>query len=113
AQLREVSDKLRDTFPDVAALMDEAEHDVLVYMAFDRDLHTNIHSIYPLQRLNWQIERRTNVAGIFPIRAAVIRLVGALMLEQNDEWAVSRRYVSMESLKEICDDEGKALIAAE
>lgn len=113
AQWREVADKLRDNFPDVAALMDEAEHDVLAYMAFDRDLHTKIHSTNPLERLNKEIKRRTNVVGIFPNRAAVIRLVGALMLEQNDEWAVSRRYVSMESLKEICDDEGEALIAAE
>src|SRR5690606_26690693 len=113
AQWREVADKLRDNFPDVAALMDEAEHDVLAYMAFDRDLHTKIHSTNPLERLNREIKRRTNVVGIFPNRAAVIRLVGVLMLEQNDEWAVSRRYVSMESLKEICDDQAEAMIAAE
>lgn len=93
--------------------MDAAEHDVLAYMAFERDLHTKIHSTNPLERLNKEIKRRTNVVGIFPNRAAVIRLIGALMLEQNDEWAVSRRYVSMESLKEICDeDNGATLIAA-
>jgi len=114
AQWREVADKLRDNFPDVAALMDEAEYDVLAYMAFERDLHTKIHSTNPLERLNKEIKRRTNVVGIFPNRAAVIRLVGALMLEQNDEWAVSRRYVAMESLKETCDEnDGATLIAAE
>lgn len=112
-QWHEVADKLRDNFADVASLMDEAEHDVLAYMAYDRDLHTKIHSTNPLERLNKEIKRRTNVVGIFPNRAAVVRLVGALMLEQNDEWAVSRRYVSMESLKEICDeDDGAAMIAA-
>jgi transposase-like protein len=114
AQRREVADKLRDNFHDVAALMDEAEHDVWAYMAFDRDLHTKIHPTNPLERLNKEIKRRTNVVGIFPNRAAVIRLVGALMLEQNDVWGVSRRYVSMESLKEICDeDDGEAMIPAE
>jgi putative transposase len=114
AQWREVADKLRDNFPDVASLMDDAEHDVLAYMAFHRDLHTKIHSTNPLERLNKEIKRRTNVVGIFPNRASVLRLVGALMLEQTDEWAVSRRYVSMESLKEICDEDGGAkMIAAE
>lgn len=112
-QWREVADKLRDNFPDAASLMNDAEHDVLAYMAFERDLHTKIHSTNPLERLNKEIKRRTNVVGIFPNRAAVVRLVGALMVEQNDEWAVSRRYVSMESLKEICDeDHGAAMIAA-
>jgi len=84
--------------------MDGAREDVLSYMAFPREHWPQIASTNPLERLNGEIKRRADVIGIFPNDRAVIRLVGALMLEQNDEWAVSRRYISLESLGAMSDD---------
>lgn len=101
-QWRRVADSLRPRFSKLAALMDEAEFDVLAYMKSPKELRTKLHSTNPLERLNGEIKRRTNVVGIFPGQAAVERLVGALLLEQHDEWAVARRYMTMESLNELC-----------
>lgn len=92
--------------------MARAEHDVLTHMAFDESLRSKLHSTNPLERVNKEIKRRTNIVGIFPNREAVIRLVGALMLEQDDEWAVSRRYMPEEKLAALCDDPGDAAMIA-
>jgi putative transposase len=99
-----VADGLRERFPKLAALMDSAREDVLAYMAFPREHWLQIASTNPLERLNGEIKRRSDVVGIFPNEPAIVRLVGALMLEQNDEGAVSRRYMSLESLAALSDD---------
>ena len=101
---RAVSDRLRPRFPKLSNLLDEAEPDVLAYMAFPEDHWRQIHSTNSLERLNREVKRRSNVASIFPNDAAIERLVGAILLEQNDEWAVSRRYMSLEPLARLCDD---------
>src|SRR5215472_10776577 len=99
AQWRRVADQLRPKVPKLAALMDEAEPDVLAFMSFPKDHRPKIHSINPLERLNGEIKRRTDVVGIFPNEAAITRLIGALLLEQNDEWAVQRaRYMTLETI---------------
>ena len=103
-QWRLVADQLRPKVPKLAALMDEAEHDVLAYMAFPREHRQKLHSTNPIERLHAEIKRRTNVVGIFPNEHAVTRLVGAVLLEQNDEWAVSRRYMTLESIAPVSDN---------
>jgi putative transposase len=102
---RAVADRLRERFPKLGALMDEAEDDVLAHLAFPKEHWPQLHSTNPLERLNGEIKRRTDVVAIFPNEAAIVRLVGALLLEQNDEWAASRaRYMSLEKLSQISDD---------
>ena len=105
AQWRQVADQLRPKAPKLANLMDQAEPDVLAYMTFPKEHRTKLHSTNPLERLNGEIKRRTNVVGIFPNEAAITRLIGAILLEQNDEWAVQRaRYMTLEKLAPITDD---------
>ena len=104
-QWRRVADQLRPKVPKLATLMDDSEADVLAYMTFPPAHRTKLHSTNPLERLNGEIKRRTEVVGIFPNEAAVTRLVGAILLEQNDEWSVQRaRYMTLETITGLSDD---------
>jgi transposase-like protein len=105
AQWRKVADQLRPKLPKLAAMMDEAEADVLAYMDFPAGHRTKLHSTNPLERVNGEVKRRTDVIGIFPNEDAIIRLVGAILLEQNDEWAVQRaRYMTLETIAPLSHD---------
>ncbi|WP_426129150.1 IS256 family transposase [Pararhizobium sp. PWRC1-1] len=104
-QWRSVADQIRPKVPKLASLMDEAESDVLAYMTFPKQHWAKLHSTNPIERLNGEIKRRTEVVGIFPNDEAITRLVGALLLEQNDEWAVQRaRYMTLETIGQMSDD---------
>jgi transposase-like protein len=111
-QWRKVADQLRPKLRKLAEIMDAAEPDVLAYMAFPQAHRAKLHSTNPIERLNGEIKRRTDAVGIFPNEAAIIRLVGAILLEQNDEWAVQRaRYMSLETIAPIGDTPVVALSA--
>ena len=104
-QWRSVADQVRAKVPKLATLMDEAETDVLTYMTFPKEHRAKIYSNNPIERLNGEIKRRTNVVGIFPNEAAITRLIGAILLEQNDEWAVQRaRYMTLETMAPLSDN---------
>jgi len=104
-QWRQVADQLRPKVAKLAALMDQAEADVLAFMSFPKDHRPKIHSTNPLECLNGEIKRRTEVVGIFPNEDAITRLVGAILLEQNDEWAVQRaRYMTLETIAPLSED---------
>jgi transposase-like protein len=105
AQWRRVADQLRPKLPKLATFLDEAETDVLAYMNFPPTHRVKLHSTNPIERLNGEIKRRTDVVGIFPNEEAIVRLVGAILLEQNDEWAVQRaRYMTLETIAPLSDD---------
>jgi transposase-like protein len=104
-QWRNVADQLRAKLPKLAALLDEAEVDVLAFMSFPREHWDKISSTNPIERLNGEIKRRADVVGIFPNDDAIVRLVGAILMEQNDEWAVQRaRYMTLETIAPISDN---------
>ncbi len=101
AAWRAVADAARDSHPKLAEAMDEAENDVLAYMDFPAAHRTKLHSTNGLERLNKEVKRRADVVGIFPNEASIVRLVGAVLMEANDEWQLQHRYLSIEALAEI------------
>lgn len=112
-QWRQVADQMRPKLPKLAILMDGAEEDVLAYMTFPQQHRAKLHSTNPIERLNGEIKRRTDVVGIFPNEASIRRLVGAMLMEQTEEWAVQReRYMSLETLAPLCDDPNVSLPVA-
>jgi len=110
AQWRETADKLRERFPKLSALMDAAEDDVLAFMGFPKEHWPQLASTNPLERLNKEIKRRSRVIGIFPNNAAIVRLVGTLLAEQTDEWQVTRRYMSQESLARVINPDNPQVL---
>jgi transposase-like protein len=109
---RHVADQLRARLPKLAALMDEAEADVIAFMAFmafPRAHWPKLHSTNPIERLNKEVKRRADVVGIFPNEASIIRLVGAILLEQNDEWQLQHRYMTLETMNTLSEEQIPAL----
>jgi putative transposase len=105
ARLAEVVDKLATTAPKVATLLEAAEAELLAFYELPSEHWSKLRSTNPLERVNREIGRRTDVVGIFPNDAALLRLAGMLLIEQNDEWLVARRYLSQESLALVLDPE--------
>jgi transposase-like protein len=101
SQLAKVAESLRVRFPRVAALLEEAEEDVLAYMAFPQEHRRQLHSTNTLERLNKEIKRRTDVVGIFPNQTSLLRLVSAVLEEAQEEWRIQRRYFSAESMRKL------------
>lgn len=101
ATWREVGAQLEKSFPAVTEMMDEAEADVLAYFGFPKAHRVKIHSTNTLERLNKEVKRRADVVGIFPNEESIIRLLGAVLTEQNEEWLLQNRYLPQHSMAEI------------
>ena len=114
---RAAADQMRQRWPRLGTLMDESEHDVLAYMAFPVQHRTKLHSTNPLERLNKEVKRRADVVGIFPSEPSIVRLIGAVLLEANDEWQLQHRYMQVEGMAELMpptiDGEATALPSAQ
>jgi transposase-like protein len=106
---RQLADQLRPRWPKLAGLMDDSEHDVLAYMSFPVQHRTKLHSTNPLERLNKEVKRRADVVGIFPGEASITRLIGAVLLEANDEWQLQHRYMQVEAMAELLAPEPQTL----
>jgi putative transposase len=104
-RVSELVERLSPLVPKVCALLEQAEDDLLAFYAFPPAHRSKLRSTNPLERVNREIGRRSDVVGIFPNDASVIRLAGSLLIEQNDEWLVSRRYLSVESIALLLEDE--------
>jgi hypothetical protein len=99
--LRHVADQLRPKWPKLAGFIDDSETDVLSHLDFPEQHRSKLHSTNPLERLNKEVKRRADVVGIFPNEASIIRLIGAVLLEQNDEWQLQHRYMQVEAMAEL------------
>jgi putative transposase len=114
---RAAADQTRQRWPRLGTLMDESEHDVLAYMALPVQHRTKLHSTNPLERLNKEVKRRADVVGIFPSEPSIVRLIGAVLLEANDEWQLQHRYMQVEGMAELMpptiDGEATALPSAQ
>ena len=108
---RHVADQLRARWPKLADLMDQSEADVLAYMSFPAQHRTKLHSTNPLERLNKEVKRRADVVGIFPNEDAIVRLIGAVLFEQNDEWQSQHRYMQVEAFAQIDAAESDPLLS--
>ena len=96
-----MADQLRPRWPKLSALMDESEHDVLAYIGFPAQHRAKLHSTSPLERLSKEVKRRADVVGIFPGETSIVRLIGAVLLEANDEWQLQHRYMQAEAMTEL------------
>ena len=96
-----MADQLRPRWPKLASLMDGSEHDVLAYLGFPAQHRAKLHSTNPLERMNKEVKRRADVVGIFPGEASITRLIGAVLLEANDEWQLQHRYMQLEAMAEL------------
>ena len=103
-QLREIATKLEPQFPDVSEMLEEAQEELLSYCAFPHEHHTKIWSTNPIERLNKEIKRRVKVVGLFPNTDSAMRLVGAILLEQNEQWMdEEKKYLSKKSMRELLE----------